>query len=200
MVFPVHLLQLDSLPDQSLCSHILRRSLMPSLSLSCSPSVTTHLHLPLPSPHLQSWQQLLFSHQVFFLHVWSQSFRLRGVGTQQFQTSKTEIPTLLLRTAFDRGCTKNPREQGEREAEAEGDPARGRFWEEGTPTRGWEWRAHPSCQPMVSPYLEGLCQRIQAGGRGGQCRVFQSLPAAQGSSVCKVSGQFLELLGIACCG
>lgn len=113
--FPVHLLQLDSLPDQSLCSHIFHRSLMPSLSLSCSPSVTTHLHLPLPSPHLQSWQQLLFSHQVFFLHVWSQSFRLQGAGTQQFQASKTEIPTLLLRTAVDRGCTKNPREPGKRE-------------------------------------------------------------------------------------
>lgn len=88
----------------------------------------------------------------------------------------------------------------EREAEAEGDPARGRFWEEGTPTRDWEWHAHPSFQPMVSPYLEGVCQRIQAGERGGPCRGLQSLLAAQGSSACKVSSQFLELLGIACCG
>lgn len=88
---------------------------------------------------------------------------------QQFQASKTEIPTLLLPIAVDRGCTKNSREPGkrEREAEAEGDPARGRFWEEGTPARDWEWHAYPSFQPMVSPYLEGLCQSIQAGKRGG---------------------------------
>lgn len=53
-------------------------------------------------------------------------------------------------------------------------------------------------QPKVPPYLEGLCQRIQVGERGGQCGELQSLRAAQGSSVCKVSNQFLELLGTAC--
>lgn len=94
-----HLSQPDSTSAQSPCPRVLHHSLVSSLSLSCSPSVTTHLHLPLPSPHLTPGrQQLPYSSQVFPPSALKVSGSLKQ-GSKDSKYPIGGIPTLLPPTA-----------------------------------------------------------------------------------------------------